>query len=154
MRRNGYHVAGTTVVTASINYTYCTVPSCNLEKRKYVKFSQNNEVQVGTEILNRIWATNVIQIVQIHSSTLVSQFIVRFAGIWFVGTYDIVQCSGSLIASDHHFYRITPLKTPFGLVIPFITIPIARKYIHSQLFLTLLLMYTVYNHLYVRNYNH
>jgi hypothetical protein len=33
----------------------------------------------------------------------------------------------------------------------FITIPITRNYIHSQLFLMLLHMYTAYNHLYVRN---
>jgi hypothetical protein len=29
-----------------------------------------------------------------------------------------VQCWGSLIAPDHLLYRVTPLKTPFGLVIP------------------------------------
>jgi hypothetical protein len=40
------------------------------------------------------------------------------------------------------------------IVTSFISIPITRKYIHSQLFLTLLHMYTAYNHLYFRNYNH
>jgi hypothetical protein len=29
-----------------------------------------------------------------------------------------VQCWGYLISSDHLLYRVTPLKTPFGLVIP------------------------------------
>jgi hypothetical protein len=40
------------------------------------------------------------------------------------------------------------------IVNSFITIPITRNYIHLQLFLTLLHMYTAYIHLYVRNYNH
>jgi hypothetical protein len=30
----------------------------------------------------------------------------------------IVQCSGYLISSDHQLYRVTPLKTPFSLLIP------------------------------------
>jgi hypothetical protein len=30
----------------------------------------------------------------------------------------MVQCWGSLITSEHQLYRVTPLKTPFGLVIP------------------------------------
>jgi hypothetical protein len=35
-----------------------------------------------------------------------------------VSGYDIVQCFGYLISSDHLLYRVTPLKTPFGLLIP------------------------------------
>jgi hypothetical protein len=50
-----------------------------------------------------------------------------------------VQYSGYSIASD----RVTPLKTPFGLVIPFITIAITRHYNHSQLSITLLHVYTI-----------
>jgi hypothetical protein len=50
---------------------------------------------------------------------------------------------GSLISSEHQLYRVTPLKTPFGLLIPFITIPITCNYIHSQLFLMLLCVYTI-----------
>jgi hypothetical protein len=42
------------------------------------------------------------------------------------------------------------LKTPFGLVIPFITI-LARNHNYSQLFITLCYLYTTYKHLYVRN---
>jgi hypothetical protein len=30
----------------------------------------------------------------------------------------VVQCSGYWTSSDHQLYRVTPLKTPFGLVIP------------------------------------
>jgi hypothetical protein len=30
----------------------------------------------------------------------------------------IVQCSGFLIASTHQLYRVMPLKTPFGLLLP------------------------------------
>jgi hypothetical protein len=32
--------------------------------------------------------------------------------------HNIVQCWGFLIVSDHLLYRVTPLKTSFGLVIP------------------------------------
>jgi hypothetical protein len=39
--------------------------------------------------------------------------------------------------------RVSPLTTPFGLLIPFITIPVARNYNHSQLFLTRLRVYTI-----------
>jgi hypothetical protein len=46
--------------------------------------------------------------------------------------------------------HVTPLETPFGLVIPFITI-LARNYNYSQLFITLCYLYTAYKHLYVRN---
>jgi hypothetical protein len=56
---------------------------------------------------------------------------------------NIVQCWGSLICSDHQLYNVTPLKTPFGLVIPLFIIPITRINIHSQLFLTLLHIYTI-----------
>jgi hypothetical protein len=38
------------------------------------------------------------------------------------------------------------------IVNSFVTIPITRTYIHSQLFLTLLHMYIAYNHLYVRSW--
>jgi hypothetical protein len=38
------------------------------------------------------------------------------------------------------------LKTPFGLLIWFITISITRNYNHSQLFITLCHIYTAYNH--------
>jgi hypothetical protein len=31
---------------------------------------------------------------------------------------DIVQCWGHLTTSDHQLYRVTPLKTSFGLIIP------------------------------------
>jgi hypothetical protein len=47
--------------------------------------------------------------------------------------------------------QVTPLKTPFGLVTPFITISITRSYNHTQLLLTPLRGYTItilaYNHL-------
>jgi hypothetical protein len=52
---------------------------------------------------------------------------------------------GSLISSDHQLYSVTPLKTPFGLLIGLFTIPITRNYNHSQLFLTLCYIYTAYN---------
>jgi hypothetical protein len=32
--------------------------------------------------------------------------------------FNIVQCSGTLIHSDHQLYRVTPLKMPFGLLLP------------------------------------
>jgi hypothetical protein len=43
-------------------------------------------------------------------------------------------------------YNVTPLKTPFGLVIGLFTIPITRNYNHSQVFITLCHIYTAYNH--------
>jgi hypothetical protein len=65
-----------------------------------------------------------------------------------------VQFSGLL---DQFWPSILPFyatENTVRIVTSFITIPITRNYIHSQLFLTLLHMYTAYNHLYVRNYNH
>jgi hypothetical protein len=35
---------------------------------------------------------------------------------------NIVQCSGYWINSDHKLYNVYSLKTPFGLLISFITI--------------------------------
>jgi hypothetical protein len=49
---------------------------------------------------------------------------------------------------------VIPLRTPFGFVIPLLQSSITRNYNHSQLFLTPLHMYTAYNDLYVRNYDH
>jgi hypothetical protein len=59
-----------------------------------------------------------------------------------------VQCWGFLISSDHQLYvlhqiyNVTPLETPFGLVIPYITI-LARNYNLSQLSTTRLRVYTI-----------
>jgi hypothetical protein len=47
----------------------------------------------------------------------------------------IVQCWGSSISSDHQLYRVTPLKTPFGLLIPLLQSSPTRNYIHSNYFL-------------------
>jgi hypothetical protein len=52
---------------------------------------------------------------------------------------------GYLIPSDHQLYRVTPLKTPFGLLIPILQSSPTRNYIHTQLFLTLCHIYTAYN---------
>jgi hypothetical protein len=61
---------------------------------------------------------------------------------------------GFLIRAGPQLYRVTPLKMPGRIVTSIISIPITRNYMHSQLFHTLLHMYTAYNHLYVRNCNH
>jgi hypothetical protein len=74
---------------------------------------------------------------------------------------------GPLTTSEHQMYNVrvldqfcTPVVQCFTtedavrIITSFILISITRNYIHSQLFLTLLHMYTAYNHLYVRNYNH
>jgi hypothetical protein len=66
----------------------------------------------------------------------------------------VVQCWELL---DQFWTPIVPCcstEDTVRIVNSFITIPITRNYNHSQLFLTLLHMYTAYNHLYVRNYNH
>jgi hypothetical protein len=57
--------------------------------------------------------------------------------------YCIVQCWGYLTTSDYQLYRVTPLKTPFGVLIPLLQSSPTRNYIHSQLFLTLLCVYTI-----------
>jgi glucose-6-phosphate-specific signal transduction histidine kinase len=50
---------------------------------------------------------------------------------------------GVYLISSAPIVHVTPLETPFGLVIPFITIVITRNYNHTQLFLTRLRVYTV-----------
>jgi hypothetical protein len=49
-----------------------------------------------------------------------------------------------------HFWspvvHVTPLKTPFGLLIPLLQSSPTHNYSHSQLFLTLCHIYTAYNH--------
>jgi hypothetical protein len=57
----------------------------------------------------------------------------------------LYNVTGYSISSDHRLYRVTLLKMPFGLVIPLLQSQ-SRNYIHSQLFLTLLRVYTAYNH--------
>jgi hypothetical protein len=52
-----------------------------------------------------------------------------------------VQCWGFLICSDHQSYSYS-LRTPFGLVIPLLQSSVTRNYNHSQLFRTLLCVYT------------
>jgi hypothetical protein len=53
---------------------------------------------------------------------------------------------GSLTTSEHQLYSVSPLKTPFGLLIPLLQSSPTRNYIHSQLFLRLCHIYTAYNH--------
>jgi hypothetical protein len=53
---------------------------------------------------------------------------------------------GYLIPSDHQLYRVTPLKTPFRLVISLLQSSPTRNNNHSQLFITLCHIYTAYNH--------
>jgi hypothetical protein len=48
----------------------------------------------------------------------------------------IVQCWVVLARFCPIIVQVKPLKTPFGLVTPFITIPITRSYNHTQLLLT------------------
>jgi hypothetical protein len=48
---------------------------------------------------------------------------------------------GYLVTSGHQLYRVSPLRTPFGLLICFIY-NFTRNYNHLQLFLTLLRVYT------------
>jgi hypothetical protein len=54
-----------------------------------------------------------------------------------------VQCWVFLARFCPIIVQVKPLKTPFGLVTPFITIPITRSYNHTQLLLTPLRSYTV-----------
>jgi hypothetical protein len=56
---------------------------------------------------------------------------------------NIVQCRVVLARFCPIIVQVRPLKTPFGLVTPFITIPITRSYNHTQLLLTPLRGYTV-----------
>jgi hypothetical protein len=65
----------------------------------------------------------------------------------FSNTYsyiNIVQCYGVSTTSDpHQLHRVTPLKTPFRLLIGLFPI-LTRNYIHSQLFITLCHIYKAY----------
>jgi hypothetical protein len=47
-----------------------------------------------------------------------------------------------LTTSEYQLYNVAPLKTPFGLLIPLLQSH-TRNYNHSQLFLTLLRVYTI-----------
>jgi hypothetical protein len=38
--------------------------------------------------------------------------------LYSLGFYILYNVWGYLISSDHQLYRVTPLETPFGLVIP------------------------------------
>jgi hypothetical protein len=53
---------------------------------------------------------------------------------------------GSLIGSDHQLYSVSPLETPFRLLISLLQSSPTRNYNHSQLCITLCHIYTAYNH--------
>jgi hypothetical protein len=57
-----------------------------------------------------------------------------------------------LTSSDHQLYRVTPLKTPFGSLIRFITIPITHNYNHN--YLSRCVTFTQLTILHIRDYNH
>jgi hypothetical protein len=38
--------------------------------------------------------------------------------LYYIYIYVLYNVGGSLISSEHQLYRVTPLKTPFGLLIP------------------------------------
>jgi hypothetical protein len=67
-----------------------------------------------------------------------------FGRIWVVK--DIVQCSGLLDQFCPPVVRCLCTEDAVWVVNSFITIPVTRNYIHSQLFLTLCHIYTAYNH--------
>jgi hypothetical protein len=56
-----------------------------------------------------------------------------------------VQCYGHLTTSEHQLYSVSPLKTPFGLLIPLLQSSPTRNNNHSQLFITLCHIYIAYN---------
>jgi hypothetical protein len=66
----------------------------------------------------------------------------------YIYIYIYIYCTmlGYLTTSEHQLYNVTPLKTPFGLLIPLLQSSPTSNYIHSQLFLTLCHIYTAYNH--------
>jgi hypothetical protein len=65
----------------------------------------------------------------------------------------IVQCWWFLISSEHQMYRVTPLKTPFGLVIPLLQ---SQSHVTTITHNYLLRCYafTQLESLHVRKYNH
>jgi hypothetical protein len=64
----------------------------------------------------------------------------------------IVQCSGYLISSDHQLYNVTPLKTPFGLLVPLL-----QSHTHVTTFthnyFSLCATFTQLTIIHVRDYN-
>jgi hypothetical protein len=69
-----------------------------------------------------------------------------------ISYYSIVQCYGYLTSSNHQLYRVTPLKTPFGLLSYLITISITRNYNHN--YLLRCATFTQLTIIHVRDYNH
>jgi hypothetical protein len=51
--------------------------------------------------------------------------------------YILYNVRGHLITSDHQLYNVTPLKTPFRLLLCLLQSSPTRNYNHSQLFITL-----------------
>jgi hypothetical protein len=62
---------------------------------------------------------------------------------WYICITYILQCWVVLARFCPIIVQVKPFKTPFGLVTPFITIPVTRSYNHTQLLLTPLRGYTV-----------
>jgi hypothetical protein len=67
-------------------------------------------------------------------------------------TENNVQCWGHLISSDHQLYRVTPLKTPFRLLIPLLQSSPARNYNHN--YFLHCVTFTQLTIIHVRDYNH
>jgi hypothetical protein len=65
---------------------------------------------------------------------------------------DIVQCWGYLITSDHQLSRVTPLKTPVGLLIPVLQPSPTRNYNHNYSLRRV--TFTQLTIIHVRDYNH
>jgi hypothetical protein len=61
-----------------------------------------------------------------------------------ISAYILYNVRGYSTTSDHQLYRYATADT-VRIVNWFITTPITRNYIHSQLFLTLCHIYTAYN---------
>jgi hypothetical protein len=89
------------------------------------------------------WCCFTVQVSLIFTSIIPVTFVVN-----------IVQCWGLLDQFWPPIILCYSTEDAVRIVNSFISIPITRNYIHSQLFLKLLHMYAAYNHLYVRNYNH
>jgi hypothetical protein len=64
----------------------------------------------------------------------------------------IVQCWGHSITPDHQIYRVTPLKTPFRLLIPLLKSSPVTTFTHN--YLSRCVTFTQLTILHIHNYNH
>jgi hypothetical protein len=119
----------------------CTLYWFDVPKIGKADIRKTSKLRIMTEYINEYYWHKRAHCSTFHQNVLPEDGPVRSKHV----VRHKIYCTifGVLDQFWHIIVRVTPLETPFGLWIPFITIPIIRNYIHSQLFLTLLRIYTI-----------